>query len=219
MKVSVITIALLLLPVIAFCKGGHSHYHHKIGERFTYSSYRMLLLGTTNIWVPYYAIGTFKYFGYNKHRGIAIVKKDTFAGKMILSNDIVYIYDSSRHKLYLAAVRDTNFTNIVFDSRTGEVVMTKVNALHHDFSWYRELHNGKLSMYDARSNFKYLPHSPMFDKILARHNDEIIPLNTAFLHTVSRKRLVSLMNETYGLQLHPHQYTTHKLLVMLNKMG
>jgi len=150
--------------------------------------------------------------------GYVVYANDTISGALsiLTTKVLVETADSARGYDYTFKIRNQELKYVTAynnDEKQIKLVRLPVNKK----KLWRVVHEGKLNLYDDCKGFIYEPGD--IDKMLlvAVVNGEIKKLNS-FNGTNSKEQLTNCVNEAYGLNLDPKNFTWNELLIYIDKL-
>ncbi len=149
--------------------------------------------------------------------GYLVYKKDTIWGVVTLSKEAVSLekkLDQKHNFLCSYNLKDLNLKTVVmYNSDNKALCLTRVTK--NDKKMMRLIHEGKLNIYDGRTDYVYTPGD--IDKNLIKISyDNVVEDLSSFLTENTKRDLILFVNDIYGTKLDAKTISWRDLLVKVD---
>jgi len=153
---------------------------------------------------PFDALNRKTFTGYIVH------DNDTLRGLIEFKSDVVRVKDALFNTIAKYPLDNKRIHCIDLTNNAGNNIHL-MRLKKDDGRYYRIVHQGKLTLYDRNFVFSYQPEDITMEHMYISYNGKIKNVHGLWALT-DKRALIQAVNETYGTNLEPRDYTKDELL-------
>jgi len=152
-------------------------------------------------------------------RGFAVFERDTISGEITIAKNAVSLEtaDTARGYDYKFKMKQQGLQYVsVYDNNDTNNQLNLVR-LKNDKELLREVHVGKLNVYDGRHGFIYRPEDIDVSTLVVVYKGKEDAIHSSSVGK-TKQWLTDYVNKAYNLQLKPNDFTWKELLIYIDKL-
>ncbi|MDR3681996.1 MAG: hypothetical protein P4L41_18640 [Flavipsychrobacter sp.] len=144
------------------------------------------------------------------YEGYVVYRKDTVRGLLRFKMGAVWIENGMFNAAGKYKINDRHLHAITISNREGTIIkLVKFKNFNNKF--YRLVHEGKMTMYDRHFVFSKEPREVDIENMVVTYDGNVKELNEKWV-LGAKKKLVDEINQVYGTNISPKDYSHDELV-------
>jgi hypothetical protein len=144
------------------------------------------------------------------YEGYIVYRKDTVRGMLRFKMGHVWVTNGMFNAAGSYKLNDRHLHNITLSNREGTIIHI-VKFKNFNDKYYRLVHEGKMNMYDRHFVFNMAPDQVDIENMAVTVDGNIKELNEKWGFG-AKKKLADMINEVYGTNISPKNYSPAELV-------
>ena len=152
--------------------------------------------------------------------GFVVYEHDTISGEITITNNAVLLEtaDTARGYDYKFKMKQQGLQYVsVYDNNDTNNQLNLVRLKDDNKKLLRQVHTGKLAIYDGRHTFIHRPEDIDVGTIMVVYNGQSDAIYSSSVGK-TKEWLTEYVNKAYGLTLNPKDFTWKELLIYIDKL-